>query len=98
MSESPQANGAGFRVLSRCACLIVSVTALGWVLHRVDLPALGRILGHGKLFWLSAGVGVFGLAFLAAAARWHLILRLSHCQVHGEATGRIVIVGHLFNT
>jgi rSAM/selenodomain-associated transferase 2 len=38
------------------------------------------------------------MGFLFAAARWHIVLRLSRCNVHGGATIRTVLIGHLFNT
>src|SRR5262249_35927379 len=89
---------ARWRTLSRIGCVVISLAALGWVFHRIDLSQLGEVLARARLLWIGAAFGVFGLGFLLAAGRWHIVLRLSQCQVHGSATVRTVLIGHLFNT
>ena len=86
------------RMLSRLGCLAFSLIALAWIFRKVDLQSLGQVLGRANAGWLAAAWAVFGLALLAAAARWHLVLRLCQCQVHAAATVRTVFIGHLFNT
>jgi rSAM/selenodomain-associated transferase 2 len=86
------------RMLSRLACLAFSLIALGLIFSRVDLPTLGRTLSQAKLGWMAAAAAAFALGLLAAAARWHIVLRLSQLHVHGSATFSAVLIGHLFNT
>ena len=85
-------------MLSRAACVGFSVLALSWVLRKVDVRSLAQTLVSARPGWIVAAWTVFGIAYLLAAARWHLVLRLGRCQVHGVATARTVFVGHLFNT
>jgi rSAM/selenodomain-associated transferase 2 len=85
-------------VLIRLGCVVVSLVALGLVLSRVDLPGLGRVFSNASVGWITAGWLMFGLACAMAAARWHVVLRLSGAAVHPTATYRAVLVGHLFNT
>jgi rSAM/selenodomain-associated transferase 2 len=100
-AQGPPAGGESrrdFGFFGRVICVAVSLTALGLVLSRVDLPQLRQILAQANLAWVAAAVAVFGFAFMMAAARWHLVLRLSQSQVHAGATLRTVLIGHLFNT
>jgi glycosyltransferase 2 family protein len=85
-------------VLIRLGCALFSLIALGVVLRRVDLASLGRVFSEARIGWIAAGWGMFGLACAMAAARWHVVLRLSRSAVHPMATFRSVLVGHLFNT
>jgi rSAM/selenodomain-associated transferase 2 len=85
-------------VLIRLACFGVSFIALGLVLRRVDLASLGRVFSDASLIWITAAWVMFGFASAFAAARWHVVLRLSGCAVHPTATLRSVLVGHVFNT
>lgn len=90
--------GPNWKIFGRIACVGVSLLGLGVVFSRIDLESLRRAFSHARLSWIVASWGMFGIALLLAAARWHLVLRLSQCQVHGLATSRTVIIGHLFNT
>ena len=85
-------------MLSRLGCLLLSLLVLAWVLRKVELHRLAETLVHARPDWLLLAATLFGLGLGLAAARWHLVLRLSGCQVHGGATLRTVLVGHLFNT
>ena len=89
---------ARWQVWSRLACIGISLLALGWIFRRIDLANLVQVLARVKVAWLFAAWAIFGMGFLLAAARWQVILRLSGCQVHGAATVRTVLIGHLFNT
>src|ERR1019366_5320512 len=83
---------------SRLACIGISLLALAWIFRRIDLGSLVHVLARVKVPWMLAAWAVFGMGFLLAAARWQVVLRLSGCQVHGAATVRTVLIGHLFNT
>ena len=84
--------------LARIACVVGSLVALIVVFTQVDARELLRALRQARLPWIAAASLAFGLGFAAAAARWHLVLRLSGCAVHPVATLRSVLAGHLFNT
>jgi rSAM/selenodomain-associated transferase 2 len=95
---SPPARLNWARLARQVGPLAVSLLALGLILRRIDLFSLGPVLARAKLGWIIVAGISFGVAFLFAAARWHLVLRLNGCQVHATATGKTVLVGHLFNT
>jgi rSAM/selenodomain-associated transferase 2 len=95
MKPAPEAK---WQTWSRLACIGISFVALAWIFRRIELVSLVHVLARVKVFWLAAAWAIFGIGFLLAAARWHVVLRLSGCQVHGAATVRTVLIGHLFNT
>ncbi|MBM3832506.1 MAG: glycosyltransferase [Verrucomicrobia bacterium] len=88
----------GVRFWLRFACLGVSVVALWLIFRRLDFQALVEAMLRIRFGWFAAAIIVFGVAFVLAAIRWHLVLRLSQCHVHFGATVRTVFVGHFFNT
>jgi rSAM/selenodomain-associated transferase 2 len=91
-------SGTKLKVLSRLICLGISLLGFAFVLHRIDLLSLRHALAQARLGWVFAALGIFGVAFSLAAARWHLVLSLAELNVHGGATCRTVLVGHFFNT
>ncbi|HZQ46374.1 MAG TPA: lysylphosphatidylglycerol synthase domain-containing protein, partial [Verrucomicrobiae bacterium] len=68
--------------LLRVASAMVAVAALLYVFSRINLVQLAHALRSAQPGWLLATVAVYGLVFLPAAWRWHIVLRLGGCAVH----------------
>jgi uncharacterized membrane protein YbhN (UPF0104 family) len=83
---------------ARLACVLVTVAAVWLVLQRLDLPAVGQAFRMMRPGWFFAAIALYGLLFLPAAWRWHLVLRLTGQAVHPTATVRVSIIGHFFYT
>src|SRR5882724_2761453 len=81
---------------TRLAVVVITAAALWVVLHRLNLEALAAAFRTMHWAWFSAAVALYGLAFLPATWRWHLILRLTGTAVHPGATGRLTLIGHFF--
>lgn len=86
------------KIYGRLAAFILSVVALALVFQRIKLTELWEVLRGANLLWVLAAAGLFALAMVIAAARWHLVLKASHLAVHPAATLKSVLIGHLFNT
>lgn len=85
-----------FRVSWWKPLLALALTAggLALALRRVDFAQLQTLLQQTRWAWLAAGIGAFGCACLASAARWHLALRVSGQALRPVVTLRIFLVGH----
>jgi len=81
---------------ARLAVVVVTAVALGVVLHRLKLDALVAAFRTMRWGWFIAAVVLYGLAFLPATWRWHLVLRLTGIAVHPGATARLTLIGHFF--
>ena len=84
--------------LIRLLCLGISLLLLLMVLNRVNFSLLRSTLLQASLPWFAASIGAFAFALFAASWRLHLVLRLTHLQVHHTATIRSVWAGHFFYT
>ncbi|MDB6018283.1 MAG: hypothetical protein JWR19_2772 [Pedosphaera sp.] len=82
----------------RFGCVVVAALALIYVFRKVDLHELLRALRSARPGWFWASVAIYGVAFIPAAWRWHLMLRLTGCAVHPGATARMSLIGHFFYT
>lgn len=81
---------------ARLITVAVSAAALVFVLTRVNFSELLQTLRHVRPGWFLGSIALTGSAFVGAAWRWQITLRLSHCLVHLGATTRTVFVGHFF--
>src|SRR5580704_4477583 len=82
----------------RLGSVVVAIIAVFYVFSRINLTELAHALRSARPGWLLAAVAIYGLIFLPAAWRWHLMLRLSGCAVHSGATARMTLIGHFFYT
>ena len=80
----------------RLAILAVTVVALVVLFRRIDSAAFLRALGSMQPGWFLLAVGSYGVAFLFAAWRWHLALRVTGMAVHSSASARLYCIGHYF--
>jgi len=80
----------------RFACIALTVLALWLVFRQVDFASLGTTFRSMKPAWFFAAVVVFGLLFLPAAFRLHLIFRLAGIPARALETLRTCLIGHLF--
>ncbi len=81
----------------RLLAVAVSLAGLWWISRKIDLTALGLVLGMARLKWFAAGFLLFGVCSGFATWRWHLLLRSGGLAVHSAATFRLLIIGHFFN-
>ena len=77
-------------------CVLVTVVALYFVFRRIPAATLLETFRGMRVGWFIAAVLLYGIMFVPAAWRWHLALRMSHCEVNNSATGRFTIIGHFF--
>jgi rSAM/selenodomain-associated transferase 2 len=91
----PPGNG---RTLARIGAFVVSVLTLAVIFRRIELATFWTAIAGMKPIWFAASCGIFGVALLAAAGRWHLVLRSNGAAVHIGTTVKTVLAGHLFNT
>ncbi len=80
----------------RFACIALTALALWLVFRQVDFASLGSAFRSMKPAWFLAAVVVFGLLFLPAAFRLHLIFRLAGIPARALETLRTCLIGHLF--
>lgn len=76
--------------------MLVTVVALYFVFRRIPAATLLETFRGMRVGWFIAAVLLYGIMFVPAAWRWHLALRMSHCEVNNSATGRFTIIGHFF--
>src|SRR5215475_15918204 len=48
--------------------------------------------------WFIAALVLYGLLFIPAAVRWHLVLKLSNTAIRPTVTFRYTLIGHFFYT
>jgi rSAM/selenodomain-associated transferase 2 len=84
------------RLWGRVVCLVVTVAAVYMVFHRLNLAELARTLRTTNWAWFAAAIVVYGLLFIPATWRWHLVLKAGGLSVHPGATGRLTLIGHFF--
>ena len=82
----------------RIACVAVTLSAVWLVLHRLNFNALALAFKTMRRGWFFAAFCLYGLLFLPAAWRWHLVLRMTGTAVHPAATARVSLIGHFFYT
>ena len=85
-------------VWGRLICAAVTVAALCVVFHRLKLGDLVHTVRTMRWGCFLAALALFGLLFLPAAERWHLVLRLLDRAVNLAATARVSLIGHFFYT
>jgi rSAM/selenodomain-associated transferase 2 len=82
----------------RLGSVTVAAGALFYVFRRVEPSELRHTLRNCHFDWLLVAIAVYGTAFLPAAWRWHLMLRLTGGVVHFTATFILSLIGHFFYT
>lgn len=80
----------------RLGALAVSGAGVYVVFRQVKLSALVEAFRTIRPGWYVGAVTVYGLFFIPACARWHIILRLTRTAVHAGATVRAYLIGHFF--
>ena len=82
----------------RLGCAAVTVGALWLIFHRLQPHVLLEAFRTVHWVWFLAAVILYGLLFLPAALRWHLVLKLTGNAVSPGVTGRLTLIGHFFYT
>jgi len=80
------------------SCVLLAAGALAYVFSKINLHELAQTLRSARASWLAASIAVYGLVLLPSSWRWHLALQSTRCAVHGWATLRMTLIGHLFYT
>jgi len=82
----------------RVGCAAVTAGALWLIFHRLNPHVLLEAFPSVHSPWLVAAVILYGLLFLPAALRWHLVLKLTGNAINQGATARLTLIGHFFYT
>lgn len=88
--------GTNWLSWKRLVILIITVAALIILFRRIDAAAFVAAISSMQPGWFLLAVGFYGAAFLFAAWRWHLALRVTGCAVHSSASARLYCIGHYF--
>ena len=84
--------------LGRLGCLCLSAIALWLILKRIHFSIVARTLGGLRPGWFAAAVLLYGMLFIPAAARWHLVLKPAGAAIRPMVTLRYTLIGHFFYT
>lgn len=80
----------------RVAGIAVSALALYFVFRRLNPGNLIETFRTMRPGWFIAGITVYGLLFVPAVIRWHLVLRMMGFAVGPGPTARAYLAGHFF--
>src|SRR5947209_11861561 len=78
--------------------IIVAFILLFVVFRGLDFRVLTQTFAQMRVWCFVSAVALYGLLFLPAAWRWHLVLRSSDAAVSFGATLRASLIGHFFYT
>src|SRR2546421_4960420 len=76
----------------------VTVGLLVIVFRRLDLVLLAQVLRTMRGGWFVAALALYGLLFVPAAGRWHVVLRLTGGALPPAGTSPPTRIGHFFYT
>src|SRR5438105_3028640 len=82
----------------RIVPLLITTLLLWLVLRGIHFNALASTFRRMNGFAFAGAVILYGLLFLPAAWRWHLVLRLGRQATTFAATFRASLIGHFFYT
>jgi glycosyltransferase 2 family protein len=85
-------------IWGRIGCVLVTAIALWLVMRKLRLELLLSTFKTMHWGWFAGSVALYGALFVPAAARWHLILRLSRVAMNKFTTLRVTLIGHFFYT
>jgi len=86
------------RLWGRLLILAITGAALSLVFRRLNLEVLADTFRRMHWGWFIGAVVLYGVLFLPAALRWHIVLRLTGQSVHPGAATRLSLIGHFFYT
>jgi glycosyltransferase 2 family protein len=70
-----------------------------WIIFRgLPIARLGETFGRMRIGWFLAAILCYGMIFVPAAWRWHLILKLAGKAVGFAQTLHTSLIGHFFYT
>lgn len=78
--------------------MAVSAGLLYLVCHKISPHLIVETFHSVRWIWFLAAVALYGILFLPAAVRWHLVLRLTGNSAGADATARLTLIGHFFYT
>ena len=84
--------------LARLTCVGISAVILWRVLHLVHPAAIANAFRTMRPGWFIAALVLYGLLFIPADLRWHLVLKLSNKAIRPIVTFRYTLIGHFFYT
>jgi uncharacterized membrane protein YbhN (UPF0104 family) len=86
------------RVWLRVVPFVVAPILLWFAFRGLKFGQFVQTFGRMRPGWFFSAVALYGLLFLPAAWRWHLVLKLSQKAVSFGATLRSSLIGHFFYT
>ncbi len=82
----------------RLLCAAVTGGVLWFVFRRLDLKHLAHTMRAMHWGWFILAFVAYGLLFLPASWRWHIVLCRVGRSVHPLATARLSLIGHFLYT
>ncbi len=80
----------------RTGCVVVTAAALYLVFRHLRVKLLVTAFEQMRPAWFACAVLVYGLLFVPASWRWHLVLRVTGKAVTPMTTARVSLIGHFF--
>lgn len=77
--------------------LAISISVLVLIFSKLDLKKFSEIFKTVDLFWLAAGVLIWGCVPLLAGVRWRLLLQAQSIHLSYKKVLDLFFVGHFFN-
>jgi uncharacterized membrane protein YbhN (UPF0104 family) len=75
----------------------VTLSLLGWLLHRIDLEPLLARIGRLDAFFAAAAIALMMAQLLLTGWRWGRVARIIGAPLTREATIRLTLIGQFFN-
>jgi glycosyltransferase 2 family protein len=78
--------------------LVVTVALLVWVYHDPKkLAEMRQALIHARIEWLAAGIVAYVIVELAAAFRWHVLLKVQGINLNFSRLSGLFLIGMFYN-
>ena len=85
-------------IFARLLPILVTAGLLWAVFRGLKFGLLAETFWNMELVWCVAALALYGLLFVPAAWRWHLVLQLTGKAASFGTTLRVSLIGHFFYT
>src|ERR1700719_2489476 len=86
------------KILITIIQLVVTVALLVWVYHDPKkLAEMREALRHARLQWIAAGMIAYFLVEIAAAFRWHVLLKVQGIRLPVRRLSGLFLIGMFYN-
>src|SRR2546429_6629881 len=86
------------KILLTIIQLVVTIGLLVWVYHDPKkLTEMREALRHARLQWIGAGMLAYFVVEVAAAFRWHILLRVQKIRLNFPRLSGLFLIGMFYN-